>query len=122
MSEELIAKPLAGLPVGCPLDLLLKYIGRAWTAHLLLLLADAGTLHFGALRRALPGAISARVLSARLREMEAHGLVARRAAGDRLGHVEYRLTEEGLALDQVLRLLQAALEQHPLPRLLTEAG
>lgn len=117
MSEKPV-KTIEGLPPGCPLDLLLKFIGRQWTAHLLRLLAEAGEMHFGALRRTMPGTISARMLSARLREMEANGLVERREAGDALGHVHYRLTGDGQALDATLRHLEAALERHPLPPLL----
>lgn len=50
-----------------------------------------------------PGAVSARVLSARLKELEAHGLVSRHDAGLKPLHVEYRLTAEGRRVDAALR-------------------
>jgi DNA-binding HxlR family transcriptional regulator len=58
---------------------------------------------FGALRRALPGAVSARVLSARLKELEAADLVSRHDAGRLPQHVEYLLTEDGRRVDAALR-------------------
>ncbi len=59
-------------------------------------------MRFGALRRALPGPISARVLSARLKELETNGFVVRRDIGALPLHVEYSLTEQGGRLDALL--------------------
>jgi DNA-binding HxlR family transcriptional regulator len=80
---------------GCRVDATLKFLAREWTSHILWMLAREPAMRFGALRRALPGAISARVLSARLKELEAHGLVSRHDAGSKPLHVEYRLTAAG---------------------------
>ncbi|MDB5415690.1 MAG: transcriptional regulator, HxlR family [Rubritepida sp.] len=104
------------IPAGCPLDSLLKFLSREWMAHVVRALGQGGMLHFGVLRRAMPDRVSARMLTARLRELQALGLVARRDAGDALRKVEYSLTEDGAALDAVLRRLQAMMEETPLPR------
>jgi DNA-binding HxlR family transcriptional regulator len=56
---------------GCQLDELLKFLAQEWMTHIVWTLAREDTIRFGALRRALPGAISARVLSLRLKTLEA---------------------------------------------------
>jgi DNA-binding HxlR family transcriptional regulator len=91
-------------PAGCRVDEILKLLAREWMSHIVWSLARAEGMRFGALRRALPGRISARVLSHRLKELEAHGLVTRHDAGTLPLHVEYRLTPEGRRLDAALRL------------------
>lgn len=80
---------------GCSVDPFLKLLAREWTSHIVWTLGRTEAVRFGALRRALPGAVSARVLSARLKELEACGLVSRHDAGRLPLHVEYRLTEDG---------------------------
>lgn len=71
-------------------------------SHIIWTLAREGTIRFGALRRALPGTISARVLSSRLKTLEAHGLVTRTDIGTLPLHVEYSLTPEGRNLHLAL--------------------
>ena len=88
---------------GCRVDDFLKFLAREWMSHIVRALAREGTMRFGALRRALPGAVSARVLSGRLKELESHGLVSRHDAGKMPLHVEYRLTADGRRLDAALR-------------------
>ena len=100
---------------GCRVDATLKFLAREWTSHILWMLAREPAMRFGALRRALPGAISARVLSARLKELEAHGLVSRHDAGSRPLHVEYRLTAAGRRLDAALRRGEALAEGLEMP-------
>jgi DNA-binding HxlR family transcriptional regulator len=92
---------------GCQMDGLLKVLAREWTSHILWTLARKKVMRFGALRRALPGAISARVLSNRLKELESCGLVARHDAAKLPLHVEYRLTPEGRRADAALRRSEA---------------
>lgn len=86
----------------------LKFIAQEWMSHIIAALSRGGTLRFGELRRALPGAISARVLSARLKELEAAGHVSRRELEGRVRHVEYALTPSGQQIDQALREAEAA--------------
>jgi DNA-binding HxlR family transcriptional regulator len=88
---------------GCRVDDLLQFLAREWMSHIVWALARADAMRFGALRRALPGAVSARVLSRRLKELESNGFVTRHDAGRLPLHVEYRLTAEGRRLDAALR-------------------
>lgn len=111
---------LRPIPAGCAMDRVLKFLSREWLAHVVRALGEAGVLHFGALRRALPERISARMLAARLKELQALGLVARSQGNDALRKVEYRLTEEGAALDAMLARFQAMVESTPLPARLRE--
>jgi DNA-binding HxlR family transcriptional regulator len=92
---------------GCSIDHFLKFLAREWMSHIVWTLARRGTMRFGALRRALPGAVSARVLSSRLKQLESYGLVSRHDAGKLPLHVEYRLTEDGRRLDAALRRSEA---------------
>lgn len=108
------------IPNGCAMDQVLKFLSREWLAHVVRALGDAGVLHFGALRRALPERISARVLAARLKELQALGLVSRSQGDDSLRKVEYRLTAEGAVLDAMLARFQAMVESTPLPTRLRE--
>jgi DNA-binding HxlR family transcriptional regulator len=110
-------RPIAN---GCAMDQVLKFLSREWLAHIVRALGEAGMLHFGALRRTLPDRISARMLAARLKELQALGLVARTQGEDALRKVEYRLTEEGAALDAMLARFQTMVESTPLPARLRE--
>jgi len=88
---------------GCGIDHFVKFLAREWMSHILWQLARNKTMRFGALRRALPGAVSARTLSRRLKELESHGLLSRHDAARLPLHVEYRLTADGHRLDAALR-------------------
>ena len=92
---------------GCSVDHFLKFLAREWMSHIVWTLARADAMRFGALRRALPGTVSARVLSRRLKELESYGLVSRHDAGKLPLHVEYRLTADGRRLDAALRRSEA---------------
>jgi DNA-binding HxlR family transcriptional regulator len=94
------ARPAA--PEACAADGFLKFFAQEWMSHIVLALARHGALRFGALRRQLPPGLSARVLSARLKALEAEGYVERRDLSGRVLHVEYSLTAAGLAVDAAL--------------------
>lgn len=103
---------------GCLADPLLKFFAQEWMSHVVFALARHGTLRFGALRRQLPPGISARVLSARLKALEAAGYVERRDLSERVRHVEYALTAQGLEVDAALSRSEALLrrsERRPQP-------
>ena len=89
--------------VGCGVDDFLKFLAREWLSHIVWTLGRQETMRFGALRRALPGAVSARMLSKRLKELEVYGLVSRHDAGRLPLHVAYGLTAAGRRLDAALR-------------------
>ncbi len=65
MDDETDGKRIG--PGNCPAEPFLKFFAQEWMSHIIAALARNGTLRFGQMRRVLPGSISARVLSARLR-------------------------------------------------------
>ena len=88
---------------GCLLDDLLAFLAQRWMSHIVWTLAQHDAMRFATLRRALPGQISARVLSVRLKELEEEGFVVRRDFGAMPLRVEYSLTPKGRMLDAELR-------------------
>ena len=92
-----------GLMPRCDLDLFLRFLGREWTSHIVWVLGAHHVMRFSELRRALPGKISARVLSGRLKELESYGLISRHDTGKLPLHVEYKLTASGKRLNAALR-------------------
>jgi DNA-binding HxlR family transcriptional regulator len=75
-------------------------LGRRWTGLIVQALED-GPMRFGALADHLE-VISERMLSARLKELAAEGIVERHVVPETPVQVEYRLTEKGRALKGVL--------------------
>jgi DNA-binding HxlR family transcriptional regulator len=82
-----------------------ELVGRRWTAAVIRVTLD-GPARFTEIRRSVPG-LSARLLTERLRELEAEGLVERRAVPDAPGLAEYALTARGRALVDVVQALEA---------------
>jgi DNA-binding HxlR family transcriptional regulator len=81
-----------------------ELIGKRWSGAILLVLLD-GPLHFSEVRQLVPD-ISDRLLSERLKELEAEGIVARRVIEGSPIRTEYALTEKGMALRPSVRALQ----------------
>ncbi len=79
----------------------MELIGRRWTGAILRVLIN-GPHRFNELLAVVPG-LSDRLLSERLRELEAEGLVLREVLPGPPVRVEYRLTERGYDLEQVIR-------------------
>jgi DNA-binding HxlR family transcriptional regulator len=77
-----------------------ELLGRRWAGAIIQVLM-AGRARYAAIRGAIPE-ISDRMLSERLRELEAEGLVERHVATDAPVRVEYELTEKGRALEKSL--------------------
>lgn len=77
-----------------------ELIGRRWTGAIVRALLS-GVVHFSELARVIPD-LSDRMLSERLKELEAEGVVARRVVPSTPVRVEYHLTEKGRALAPVL--------------------
>ena len=90
---------------GCPLDELLRLLGRQWTPHILWFLGKDGPTRFGALRRRLDG-ISAKVLTERLRALEEAGVIDREQTETIPPQVTYSLTARGQQLAHALDGLQ----------------
>ncbi|MDZ4790352.1 MAG: helix-turn-helix domain-containing protein [Hyphomicrobiales bacterium] len=112
MTEE---SEVLTLKEGCPLDKVLKFLSSEWTAHIVWTLGRNGEMRFGALRRALPGDISARVLSTRLKQLVAMGLIHRNDVGSMPPHVIYSLTTEGKQVDALLVEFAKLFENMRLP-------
>jgi DNA-binding HxlR family transcriptional regulator len=87
----------------CAVELAVDVIGGRWRTVILSHLKE-GVHRYGELRRLTPG-VSEKMLTQRLRELEADGLVVRRDMGTNPPHVEYDLTEEGRSLIPVLQAL-----------------
>jgi DNA-binding HxlR family transcriptional regulator len=100
---------------GCPMQVLVRFLAKEWTTHILWVLGRQDHVRFGALRRSLPGAVSSRVLSARLKEMEHFGLVNRVDAGTTVLNVAYGLTDSGRHLDGALLKSEIYASRMPLP-------
>jgi len=83
----------------------IELIGKRWTGAILLVLMD-GSLHFSEIRALVPD-ISDRLLSERLKELEAEAIVERRVIDGAPVRVEYSLTDKGTALEPVVRSLKS---------------
>jgi DNA-binding HxlR family transcriptional regulator len=82
-----------------------ELIGRRWSGAIVREML-AGTSRFTDLHDAIPD-ISDRMLCARLRELEAEGVVVRQVLGEAPVRVEYHLTDKGLALRSVVAAIGA---------------
>jgi DNA-binding HxlR family transcriptional regulator len=83
-------------PPLCPLSECMQLLRGAWAPNVIWYLSEQPR-RFGELRMDIPR-ISARVLSARLRELEAKGVVERSVVPTSPPSVEYQLTELGREL------------------------
>jgi DNA-binding HxlR family transcriptional regulator len=92
------------LPFDCPADRVLRLIWGEWVTHILWVLGTYGPTRFGELRRLVEG-ISPKVLTDRLRQLEASGVVDRHYEPTVPPRVTYSLTPRGHELEQALRIL-----------------
>lgn len=82
-----------------------ELVGKRWTGAILFVLMD-GPLRFSEIKLLVPD-LSDRLLSERLKELEAVGIVERRESHDAGPRVQYALTDKGAALEPVVRSLKA---------------
>ena len=89
----------------CPVETTLTLISDKWKV---LILRDlmSGARRFGELKRSL-GAVSQKVLTAQLRQMEDSGLLTRTVYPEVPPRVEYTLTELGRSLEPVLDVMKS---------------
>ncbi|MBT8153694.1 helix-turn-helix transcriptional regulator [Epibacterium ulvae] len=90
--------------LGCPMDPVLKAVTGRWTTTILWNLSTESPLRFGELMGLMP-AISAKVLTDRLRMLEQNGIVLRTQKSTIPPEVSYELTTHGQDLHQALRSL-----------------
>jgi DNA-binding HxlR family transcriptional regulator len=84
----------------CPVTATLEFIGGRWKTVILYTLS-AGTRRFGELSTRIP-AISRKVLTQQLKELESHGLVKRVEFEEMPPRVEYSLTDLARSLNKVM--------------------
>ena len=89
----------------CPVARALDIIGERWTILVLRDLFLSGPRRFQDFQASLPG-VAPNTLSARLKAMEAHGLIARRLYSEHPPRLEYYLTDKGKSLGPVLKALR----------------
>ena len=98
------AKLVKNFP-GCPVEATLSYLDGKWKGVILFHLME-GTLRFNGLRRKLP-AVTQRMLTKQLRELEEAGLLSRTVFPVVPPRVEYAMTPLGMTLKPVIRALAA---------------
>lgn len=87
-------------PPGCPVGACMELLGGVWTPDVIWYLSE-GPRRFSELRRDLP-LISAKVLSARLKDLERRGVVVRTVVPTSPPTVEYALSDLGRELVPVI--------------------
>lgn len=90
-------------PLTCPIAATIAMLGGKWKPMIVHMLA-AGTLRFGQIKRNLP-AVSQKMLTQQLRELERDGILRRVVYAQVPPRVEYSLTERGAALKPILEAL-----------------
>jgi DNA-binding HxlR family transcriptional regulator len=90
-------------PPGCPMSACMSLLGGAWTPEIIWNLSE-GARRFSELRRAMPK-ISAKVLSARLKDLEERGVLVRSVLATTPPSVDYALTDLGEELIPAIRAI-----------------
>jgi DNA-binding HxlR family transcriptional regulator len=82
----------------------IELIGKRWTGAIVFVLMD-GPLRFSEVKVLVPD-LSDRLLSERMKELEAEGIVERHVMDEMPVRVEYCLTRKGQALEPAVRSLK----------------
>ena len=104
----------------CPVEAALDIIGGKWKSIVLFRIMEQ-TRRFNELRRLLP-AITQRMLTNQLRELERDGLIERKVFAEVPPKVEYSVTDFGRTLKPVLAALTHWAEHHMPQRSQTVRG
>jgi DNA-binding HxlR family transcriptional regulator len=83
-----------------------ELIGRRWTGAIVAVLLDGGPMRFSEVSHAVPQ-LSDRLLSERMKELEARGVVSRHVDPGPPVRVLYELTDMGLSLEPALQELKS---------------
>ncbi len=95
----------------CPVARTLDIIGDRWTILILRDLLTHDSRRFQDFERSLRG-ISPNTLSARLKNLEEHGILTRRLYEEHPPRAEYLLTPKGRELGPAMRALQVWGQKH----------
>ncbi len=87
----------------CPLNYTMNLIGTKWKPLILFHLLE-GALRSGILQKKIPG-ISNKMFTQTVRELEKDGLISRKVFPEVPPKVEYKLSERGKSLENILRSL-----------------
>ena len=91
----------------CPyLHEAVELVGKRWTGAIVYVLLEGGAMRFSEIGGAVPH-LSDRLLSERMKELEARGIVERRVQPGASVKVEYELTEMGRELAPALHQLKS---------------
>lgn len=101
------AQDAVAAPICCPLyHEAVEMIGRRWTGAIVSVLLQGGALRFSEISHAVPE-LSDRLLSERLKDLEARGVVTRHVDPGPPIRVRYELTDMGRSLEPALAELHA---------------
>jgi DNA-binding HxlR family transcriptional regulator len=90
----------------CPrLHEAVELVGKRWTGAILYVLLHGGPMRFSEIAHAVPD-LSDRLLSERMKELEARGIVERNVSTTTPARVEYELTDKGRELAPALKELK----------------
>jgi DNA-binding HxlR family transcriptional regulator len=92
--------------IRCPMHGLLTLLNGPWTSYVLWLIHSDGPMRFGQLRKKIP-AISAKMLTNRLRMLEEAGILLRHQEATIPPKVTYSFTERGHELNDLLDKINA---------------
>ena len=98
---ELVHNGITTQAGNCPVTPLLEMLQGRWKFQIIYELCIQSPIRFGELKKSLAG-VSQKVLTANLKDMEASGLLTRKAYPEVPPRVEYTLTETGESLKPVL--------------------
>jgi DNA-binding HxlR family transcriptional regulator len=82
-----------------------ELVGKRWSGAIIAVLLEGGSMRFSEIAQAIPQ-LSDRLLSERMKELEARGIVERHVHTDPPARVEYELTDMGRALAPALAALK----------------
>jgi len=94
-----------GREYSCPFELTTSVIVSKWKMKIVKLLCDNPKLRYNELKKSIRGAITHKMLTQSLRELESDGIVKRFVYSEVPPKVEYALTEEGLGLQHVIEAM-----------------
>jgi DNA-binding HxlR family transcriptional regulator len=93
-------------PENCPVEGLIKSLSGKWKLQMFRLALE-GPLRFNTLLRQLEGA-NKQSIAVALKELEEQGLLIKTVVRQKPLHIEYHLSEKGLALVPIFRQLETA--------------